>query len=94
MWGTFKLLKHPVAENQNRIKHLVFGLVRGGKPRLGNFVKVWLVGWWRGVEPWYFNKMVTQNMLQANAGNLILSETKKIRFVTALDIIKCHKQIE
>ena len=32
-------------------------------------------------------------MLQANAGNLILSETKKIRFVTALDIIKGRKPI-
>ena len=38
--------------------------------------------------------MVTVNMLRTHEGNVYLSEENKIRFVTALDLIKCLKQDE
>ena len=37
--------------------------------------------------------MVTQNMLRTHEGKVVLSD-KYIRFVTALDLIKCLEQVE
>ena len=39
--------------------------------------------------------MVTQNMLRTYGGSYVFSEEKKTsRFVTALDLIKCLKQVK
>ena len=38
--------------------------------------------------------MVTQNMLRTCEGKQVFSEEEKIRFVTAIDLKKCLKQIK
>ena len=47
--------------------------------------------WWKAA--WYLYYMVTENMLRTYEGIYIFSG-KKIRFVTALGLIKCLKQIK
>ena len=39
-------------------------------------------------------QMVDQNMIRTHEGKWVFSEGKKSRFVTALDLIKCLKEIK